>query len=824
MRHQKGLMKTNLPFEYIRVEMSNDLKTLCLSLIQADQEDNVIELLKSEGYWKDATLWRDLGDNENNYSVAGAQQADPVAALVEKLVNSADARLMNACLEAKILPDDPDAPPSMRHAVAQFIEGSSRPERETEGLIENWTNAQRRKEAKKITLAVTGQRSDPSITIVDEGEGQTPDNVPETFMSLNKANKLRVPFVQGKFNMGGTGVLRFCGHRRIQLVITRRNPVLVNSSNPEDHMWSFTVVRRDEPRRGERSSVYRYLAPLRNDREQFGRVLRFPAEELFIWPNGNKAYHMPAKFGSLIKLYNYKYKGQSHILLPDGLARAVDVRLPNPALPVMFHECRNYSGDSERSFENPNTGLLVRIEDDRAGNIEEGFPVNAVLVVDGQKMKVRFYGFKKGKAKSYLTKSEGVIFTVNGQTQGVLPARFFTRKKIAFDSIATSLLACVDCSELERRAQEELFMNTRESLAESEFRFKLESALEKLVKEHPALREFCNRRREENIREKIEDNASFEETLKKIMQRSPTLSALFLKGQRLSDPFKTKGSSVKEQFEGKEFPTFFRFKDLQDGVVLQRTAEKGRAVRIRFETDMENNYFGRSKAPGDHSLICREASGKKVVVLDYSLNPFNGIATLNIDLPKSFNVGDVAKLELIVTDENRLFPFINTAKIKVVPFVKKQQGGKNERTKPPSNEQGDERLTPSGLAIPETYWVKEEEWAEYEFTKESAICVERQPSDDEDRVSYLFYLNEANIHLLREMKHGDSNIVKEQFRIGIVLIALAVIHSCKDSEDGEEIRKKVEFSCSAISMMLIPLMNALNALGAGDLPSEQEAA
>ena len=74
------------------------------------------------------------------------------------------------------------------------------------------------------------------------------------------------------------------------------------------------------------------------------------------------------------------------------------------------------------------------------------------------------------------------------------------------------------------------------------------------------------------------------------------------------------------------------------------------------------------------------------------------------------------------------------------------------------------------------------------------------------------------------MKYGEANIVKEQFRIGMVLIALAIIYSCKDEEDGEEIRKKVEFSCSSISMMLIPLMNALNALGAGDLSLERDAA
>lgn len=804
--------------------MDIDLRNLCLSLVYADDEDAVIKILTDAGYWEDDGCWRDLGDNENNYAIAGAQQADPVAALVEKLVNSADARLMNECQVAGIEPDGPDAPPTVQYAVAKFIEGSQHPERETNGRIENWTPTQRRENAQKITLAATGTRRDPSLTIVDEGEGQTPERVPDTFMSLNKANKLRVPFVQGKFNMGGTGALRFCGQRQLQLVVTRRNPALVGNENEDDNCWSFTVVRRDDPKQGERSSVYRYLAPVQLPDGTNKQVLRFKSDELPIRPKGNKAYTVSASFGSLIKLYNYRYKGRSHILLPDGLARAVDVRLPNPALPFMFHECRDYSGDSDRSFENPNTGLLVRLEDDKAGNVEPGFPDNAILVVDGQKMKVRFYGFKKNRAKSYLTKSEGVIFTVNGQTQGVLPARFFMRKKIAFDAIANSLLACVDCSELDRRAQEELFMNTRESLAESEFRFNLEAKLEKLVKDHPALREFYNRRREENIKEKIEDNSSFEEALRKVMQRSPTLSSLFLKGERLSDPFKAKSVAETEDFIGKEFPTYFRFKGLDDGEVLRREAELGRSVRIRFETDAENNYFGRPKEPGSHSLTCRNSSGYEISILDYSLNPYNGIAALNVDLPSVFVEGDTVALTLEVNDPDRLDPFVNKAEITIVPLVEKKKSEKSSRTKPPSDNEGKDRDAPSGLAIPETYWVKEEEWPDFEFTKESALSAERLHTDDEKAMSYAFHLNEANVHLLREMKQGDAAVVKEQFRIGMALIALSVIHSMKDEEDGEKIKEHVEFSCNAISMMLIPLMNALNALDSSDLPSDLNAA
>ena len=801
--------------------MELNLKNLCLSLVRADDEDTVKKILEDCGIWDEPNFWRDLGDNENNYSIIGAQQADPVAALVEKLVNSVDARLTNECLLSGIRPDASEAPPNIRWAVAQFIEGSPHPERETNGRIENWTREQRRDNAQKISLAATGSKSNPCITIVDEGEGQTPCSVPNTFMSLNESNKLRIPFVQGKFNMGGTGALRFCGDRQIQLIVTRRNPALLDHhENLEDNMWSFTVVRRDDPQHGERSSVFRYLAPIGADSSRKGNVLRFDAERLRLRPAGNRPYALDAEYGSLVKLYNYKYKGQSHILLPDGLARASDVRLPNPALPFMFHECRSYSGDSERSFENPNTGLLVRLEDDKAGNIEDGFPDDATLAVHGQKMKVRFYGFKKGKAKSYLTKSEGVIFTVNGQTQGVLPSRFFTRKRIGFDAIASSLLACVDCSNLDRRAQEELFMNTRESLAESEFRFDVERALEKLVRDHPGLREFHNRRHEENIKEKIEDNTSFEEALKKVMQRSPTLAALLLGGQRISDPFKTKDAGATTEYNGKEFPTYFRFRGLKSGEMLIRSAEHGRTTRIRFETDAENNYFGRPKEPGIFSLTCCESMGTFIPLTDYSLNPYNGIATLNVELPAMLGVGSVATLKLEVSDNNRLEPFINEAQIEIVPFAERNSGKTRRRQNPPSEDKGTNHKTPTSLAIPNTYWVHEHEWEEHEFSKESALRAQRCPTDDQDIQAYDLFVNAGNIHLLREMKHGNAEIIKEQFRIGIALVALAVIHFCKEEDDGETIQKNVKLTCDAVAMMLIPLMNALNALDAKESISE----
>ena len=63
-------------------------------------------------------------------------------------------------------------------------------------------------------LYATGTKARPSLSFYDAGEGQLPADFPRTFCSLiygsdEGSYKGAVPFAQGRFNMGGTGVLPF---------------------------------------------------------------------------------------------------------------------------------------------------------------------------------------------------------------------------------------------------------------------------------------------------------------------------------------------------------------------------------------------------------------------------------------------------------------------------------------------------------------------------------------------------------------------------------------------------------------------------------------
>lgn len=522
-----------------------DAQELCLALLHADKESDVIEILKDAGYWDNPSVWRLYGDKEGNYATAGAQQAEPEAALVEKIINSVDASLINECLVRGIDPESHEAPANIRQAVAQFFDDSNKNE-SLAGSIKEWSRAQRLAQAQKITLAATGTTKQPCLTVVDQGEGQTPDRIPDTILSLNKKNKQKIRFVQGKFNMGGTGVLRHCRKHGLQLVISRRNPKIANATNETDassNLWGFTIVRRERPsgKAGDViNSEFKYLAPMEDDPR--GGVLRFEAEELALMPKDNDAYHRSIGWGTAIKLYGYDMSaGASNVLRRNGLLYRLEALLPEIALPIRVHECRKFGGTKEKSYDTNLAGLVVRLTDGKGDNLEQE-PWDIPLVVHGLNFVAKVFVFKRDKAKTYL-RNQGIIFTINGQTHGTIPKTIFGRKQVGLSRIGKDLLVIVDGSDIPVDAREDLFMSSRDRLSNGELRNAIERQLEEILKTDQQLKQLQEQRRVEEQSERLADQKPLEDVLKGILKSSPSLSTLFLKGQRLNMPSKVSSST-----------------------------------------------------------------------------------------------------------------------------------------------------------------------------------------------------------------------------------------------------------------------------------------
>lgn len=842
-----------------RLSSDEDIREFALQLLSTDTEKQVIDALRSYGYWDEPMVWRQFGDTDNNYSAIGNQQSRPEAALVEKLVNCIDARLLNECLVRGINPESEAAPQSIRAAVATFFEDATEPGPDA-GQVSNWPEDRQREQARHITVALTGLRprqGRPCITVADLGEGQTPARVPETFLSLDRKNKQRVPFVQGKFNMGGTGALKFCGAESLQLLITRRNPALIKDGSAEDLRWSITVVRRERPAPGSgnlRNSVYKYLAPVdATARPYSGALLSFRAEQLPMMPEKNDAYARMMRWGSVIKLYEYELKGKSHALMPDGLLGSMELLLPGAALPIRVHECRDFRGEKQRSFENTLVGLNARLESNRGMNLENGYPSSVPFTVSGERMVARIYAFLPGKADSYRS-NEGIVFVVNGQTHGSIPKTFYERKSVKMKRLASSLLVVVECSELSVGAREDLFMNSRDRLSNGELRRSVERQLEDVISHHPGLRALQEARKNQELQQELSEAKPLEEVLEQILKRSPSLAKLFLLGQRVGNPFRGKeegegggvgGKQQAHKFTGKPHPTFFRFAKKKDGEELTRTAELGRKCRIKFETDVENDYFSRASTPGRYHIevVAGALDGAE---LDSNITLHDGMANWSISSSvEQLAAGDEMVVQCTVTDDSLVEPFVNVAKVRFIPAADREPGVERESRSKPSGDDGagagmgdgaggggrsDGGSIPIGLKLPHPIRVRkgDPKWTELKFDDFSACTfVEDHVEGFPDRSEFTFYVNVDNRYLLTDLKErGEAGALHEaRFVYGNVLLALALIHqnrnSGKGAEEDEEtsLSDQVALMTRAVAPFLIPMIDGLGGLTDDDVNS-----
>ncbi len=827
-----------------------DAKDLCDQLIHADAEADVIALLKKAGYWDNPACWRYYGDTELNWAQAGGQQGRADFALNEKAINSIDAVLTLKCLLEGIDPEGPAAPTSIREAVAKFIEHTAKLTT-LGGRVEDWSPTFRTKVAENISIFTTetvGSKSStkPSVNIADLGEGHTPEAFPDTLVSLGKRNKASVPFVQGKFCQGGSGAIRHCGTAKLQLIVSRRHPKLIGAPNvsssyprhDSDDCWGFTIVRREEATATSKIPVLTYLAPVgaeKNPRK--GGVLRFKAPTMPLFPKGDVAYQREVEFGTLMKLYAYQLKNTGNIIRRDGLLYKLDLLLPDPALPIRMHECRKRThGQGEKGASEQTAmvaGLFARLQ--QSDNLEDAPPMSMPITIQGKQIVARVFAFKPGKAATYRN-NEGIIFTVNGQAHADIKATIFARKRVGLQRLARDLLVVVDCSMLDANQRDDLFMSSRDRVAEESALFvELERNLEDALHEHPGLRELRNRRARQDLQEQLSDNKPLESVLKHVLKSSPALAKLFGRGERLSTPFKPENVQP-DPTPPKlhSHPTYFHFTGKEPGVELKRAAHMDQKCRVTFATDAEDAYFTRKYDPGVFHFR-RIIDGEPEPVLSFNgPNLVRGRATVSFDLPPGAKPDDTLTYETIVEDEVMQRTFKNAFSLQVAPAMVPSKATTSVKPPPPGVKPGPVPDGAGGIALPTVIRLKKSDpkWAEH-FNDDNAcldLIEDVNEVNGKPETTYMFYLNETNTSLLTELKASRSNaqILLKQFEVGAVLIGMGLIHdqlskkpgaaTGDDDKDSEvSLRDRICIFSRAVAPVLLPMIHTLGELGEDDL-------
>ncbi len=303
---------------------------LLQQLLESETEEDLIRVLEHRGLLssKNRNRWKYLGNMPNNQSIVLNQQSTAAASLVEKFTNGIDAILLGLCKAMGIDPRGVDAPQTMAKAVEIFF-----------GDLSEKTRAEIREFAEdRLVLYATGKKGRPSLSLYDAGEGQLAEDFPSTFCSLiygdqGGSYKGAIPFVQGRFNMGGTGVLPFCSEQyQLQLILSRRPNAVAKR---DDHEWAFTLFcffpSKQDP-------SWRYLIG------EDGNVLTGGSTPLALLPKKGvktseiaKPRERRVSSGTLIKMYDFEAP-RSNIC--GELYKKLGEFLLRPALPLHIVECR----------------------------------------------------------------------------------------------------------------------------------------------------------------------------------------------------------------------------------------------------------------------------------------------------------------------------------------------------------------------------------------------------------------------------------------------------------------------------------------------------
>lgn len=772
-------------------------------LLTAETEEDAIKVLEAQGLLTDKSRWKYLGNMPNNESIVLAQQSTAAAALVEKFTNGQDALLMRYCKAKGIDPrDEKNAPGSMSDAVEKFLGSKA----EAFSDADNDTKAREARRAfaeDNLLLYATGTKDRPSLSIYDNGEGQLAKDFPSTFCSLifgsdTGSYKGAINFVQGRFNMGSSGVLPFCSEKyKMQLIVSR---VPKDVAGGDDHEWAFTLICFFASKQ---NPSWCYLVG------SDSHVMTAGKEPLALVPVASaKAGTVVAPrtrkvaSGTLVKMYDFKAP-KSNIC--GELFRKIEEFLLRPPLPLRLIECRkDYIA---KVMQNTVWDRLLLSKDKMEAGFESGASVT-VQLENGEPVPVEIYVYKAvkedGKLKEDPDKLQtGLRALINGQSHAKRDTQFFKNANVDKEHIAGSMLVLLDCTKLSQTSRNNIFMSNREMFRVTPVLEDLFKKVQRELKNHDELKDLNNKRYAEKVKDAISDDDGVA-ALEELLVSDPELADMFGTTKPGKAGAKNAGngsaggkkSEKTTPFKGTQYPTFFKRKD--GATLVEADVEQGELVRVSFLTDVRNDYFTRKRAPGQTTI-----AGD--VIPTASL--FNGRYTLTFAPDKKLAVGTKLNCEVIVTDKKGSGPFKLNVQLTVTETVEKD---------PPKKK---EKKDPKAQAAPSRPDIKEIK----KGPDAPPLTIERDSTSE--RLTLFLNIESSLLEQAKELREPEeAQAVEFVFKYGLALVAMGLIDNAKKtpewSTNQAACREQIQKTAIGIARVIVPLCLSLPS----KLPKKKEKA
>jgi hypothetical protein len=476
-------------------------RALLKQLLQTRSSQDVSAVLRDLGDTSEQGLdrpfgpfnlcWKAFGDNPSNESTVGLG-TKPGKSLTERITNAID-----ALLELRASPASQSGialPSSARRAAEEWFGRTiTGPE---QGLFRGMPVATDRRIS--VTLLNSGDEQAPTIDVIDDGVGLSPEEFPSTILSLQHGNKIRKRYLIGAFGQGGSASMGFASN---VLVVSRRHD--------EPERIGFTVVRVLRLDTSYKEDCYAYLALWRGDDKE-AEVLSCTSEGLLnVHPEAASLKLLPFERGTLVRHFNYRLNGINKSLAPspgnlyhylhysvfDPILpfRVVDLRIAEKARNEYVAGGRNrlMKLATEKSAAEDDAEARVQVRHHRpmeyvtpVGDVDPCIGVEYWVVLAYRKKEDKLE-LRANSAELFVQPNYPILGTLNGQTQGELSAQLL--RECGLTLLSKHMVVHIDASDANSQVRRQLFSSSREGFKDGPVLEGLVGTLRKMIQDDEAL-------------------------------------------------------------------------------------------------------------------------------------------------------------------------------------------------------------------------------------------------------------------------------------------------------------------------------------------------